>query len=46
MGVVWRGYKGGNGYECCFSGDSGRYGLCGDKVVCKRVYEVERIVVN
>ena len=26
--------------------DTGTYRLCADKVVCKRVYEVERILLN
>ena len=33
----------------CMSGErhiTGTYRLCADKVVCKRVYEVERILLN
>ena len=29
-----------------FTADTGTYRLCADKVVCKRVYEVERILLN
>lgn len=39
-------YKGGNPYQSSFTADTGTYRLCADKVVCKRVYEVERILLN
>ena len=43
----WRkAYKGGNPYQSSFTADTGTYRLCVDKVVCKRVYEVERILLN
>ena len=32
--------------EDSFTADTGTYRLCADKVVCKRVYEVERILLN
>ena len=38
--------KGGNPYQSSFTADTGTYRLCADKVVCKRVYEVERILLN
>ena len=41
-----RAYKGGNPYQSSFTADTGTYRLCADKVVCKRVYEVERILLN
>ena len=37
---------GGNPYQSSFTADTGTYRLCADKVVCKRVYEVERILLN
>lgn len=33
-------------YQSSFTADTGTYRLCADKVVCKRVYEVERILLN
>lgn len=36
----------GNPYQSSFTADTGTYRLCADKVVCKRVYEVERILLN
>ena len=45
-GVTCRAYKGGNPYQSSFTADTGTYRLCADKVVCKRVYEVERILLN
>ena len=35
-----------DGVEISFTADTGTYRLCADKVVCKRVYEVERILLN
>ena len=35
-----------NPYQSSFTADTGTYRLCADKVVCKRVYEVERILLN
>ena len=29
-----------------FTADTGTYRLCADKVVCKRVYEVKRVLLN
>ena len=29
-----------------FIADTGTYRLCADKVVCKRVYEVKRVLLN
>ena len=29
-----------------YSVDTGTYRLCADKVVCKRVYEVKRVLLN
>ena len=46
IGVLCRAYKGGNPYQSSFTADTGTYRLCADKVVCKRVYEVERILLN
>lgn len=46
IGVLCRVYKGGNPYQSSFTADTGTYRLCADKVVCKRVYEVERILLN
>lgn len=43
---AWKGHKGGNPYQSSFTADTGTYRLCADKVVCKRVYEVERILLN
>ena len=34
------------GHQSSFTADTGTYRLCADKVVCKRVYEVERILLN
>ena len=39
-------FVGGNPYQSSFTADTGTYRLCADKVVCKRVYEVERILLN
>ena len=39
-------YKGGNPYQSSFTADTGTYRLCADKVVCKRVYEVKRVLLN
>ena len=38
--------KGGNTYQSSFTADTGTYRLCADKVVCKRVYEVKRVLLN
>ena len=38
--------KGGNPYQSSFTADTGTYRLCADKVVCKRVYEVKRVLLN
>lgn len=38
--------KGGHPYQSSFTADTGTYRVCADKVVCKRVYEVERILLN
>lgn len=46
IGVLCRAYKGGNPYQSSFTADTGTYRLCADKVVCKRVYEVERVLLN
>ena len=46
IGVLCRAYKGGNPYQSSFAADTGTYRVCADKVVCKRVYEVERILLN
>ena len=46
IGVLCRAYKGGNPYQSSFTADTGTYRLCADKVVCKRVQEVERILLN
>ena len=35
-----------NPYQSSFTADTGTYRVCADKVVCKRVYEVERILLN
>ena len=32
--------------QSSFTADTGTYRVCADKVVCKRVYEVERILLN
>ena len=37
---------GGNPYQSSFTADTGTYRLCADKVVCKRVYEVKRVLLN
>ena len=44
--VLCRAYKGGNPYQSSFIADTGTYRLCADKVVCKRVYEVKRVLLN
>ena len=46
IGVLCRAYKGGNPYQSSFIADTGTYRLCADKVVCKRVYEVKRVLLN
>ena len=46
IGVLCRAYKGGNPYQSSFTADTGTYRVCADKVVCKRVYEVERVLLN
>lgn len=46
IGVLCRAYKGGNPYQSSFTADTGTYRLCADKVVCKRVYEVKRVLLN
>ena len=33
-------------YQSSFTADTGTYRVCADKVVCKRVYEVERVLLN
>ncbi len=35
-----------NPYQSSFTADTGTYRLCADKVVCKRVYEVKRVLLN
>ena len=45
-GINSRAYKGGNPYQSSFTADTGTYRLCADKVVCKRVYEVKRVLLN
>lgn len=46
IGVLCRAYKGGNPYQSSFTADTGTYRVCADKVVCKRVQEVERVLLN
>ena len=45
---VYHVFGGGQDYflQSSFTADTGTYRLCADKVVCKRVYEVERILLN